>query len=79
MLARTREPGARIDDCRRFVTVGHVVPRGFRNERPDCVLGFDDDIRHHVGPLSIDALNRGQRQVVPQVHAGYLRWRQRTP
>jgi hypothetical protein len=48
-----------------------------RNERPDRVLGFDDDVGDHVGPASIDALNRRQRQVLPQVGAGYLRWHNR--
>jgi len=78
VLPRTSEPGARIDNCRRLITVDQIVPGGFSNERPDRVLGFDDDIGDHIGPFSVDALNGGQRQVLPQVYAGDLRWHQRS-
>jgi hypothetical protein len=51
VLARTGKPGTGIDNRRRQITVGKVSPRGIRNERPDRVLSFDDDIRDDVGPF----------------------------
>jgi hypothetical protein len=78
VLPRTREPGAGIGNGRRQVTVGQVGARGFRDERPDRVFGFDEDIGDDIGPLAVDALNGRERQVVPQVYAGDLRWHQRS-
>ena len=73
MRAGTGQPGAGVDNGRGLATIGQVVAFGFRNQRPDCVLGLDDNVCDHVGPFPIDALNRRQRQLSPQMYAGDLR------
>ena len=57
--------------------VGGVIAPVRDYQRPHSMFRFDDNVRHHVRPCTIDPLDRRQREPPPQRHSHDLRRRGR--